>query len=150
MHEEIFELFACRWLWQRKPLFQMGKGSCQIVLSSNNSHTLCFQGPGSTVVRFSVELLVLLPGLVLGVVLRVPVPARLEVLPQEAAPCPRQRETPLRISEALARLHHQLGQTAGLTTKCSSHVQLSSLPCVHIPQDIHALQGGRGQKNKWS
>lgn len=81
MHEEIFELFACRWLWQRKPLFQMGKGSCQIVLRTNNSHTLCFQGPGSTVIRFSVELLVLLPGLVwrrfLGDVLRAPAPARL-------------------------------------------------------------------------
>lgn len=86
MHEEIFELFACRWLWQKKLLFQMGKGLCHLVLRSNNSHTLCFQSPESTVTGFSVELLVLLPsclvwrwflgGCVLCV-LRVPVPARL-------------------------------------------------------------------------
>lgn len=86
MHEETFELFACRWLWQRKLLFQVGKGSCHLVLRSNNSHTLCFQGPGSTAVRSSAESLVLLPSCLVrrqfqsGCALHVPwvpVPARL-------------------------------------------------------------------------
>lgn len=65
--------------------FPNGKGLMSPCTKSNNSHTLCFQGPGSTARRFSAESLVLLPPLVwrrfrggcAPHVLRVPVPARL-------------------------------------------------------------------------
>lgn len=91
----------------------MGKGSRHLLLRSNSSHTLCFQGPGSTAIRFSVEscapswfgLEVVSRGVCSESLSQAG--SEVPVQPQEADPCLRHRTPAGQGGSGPARLHHQ-------------------------------------------
>lgn len=142
----------------------MGQGSCHLVPRPNNSHVLCFQGWGaeSTVTRFSVETLMLLPSSLVfptrpmcgynrrtaGSTFHGPCalsmssePLRPRGCPSEAglSVSPRHRETLWRLRDTAgpAWPSHYQKQTICLITRCYTYSCLGCLVCTFTRTFIH-------------